>query len=580
MRSFRPLTAGLVCLTLTVATARAEAPRSPLRLLPAEADLLVEVKQPRQLVETLTNLDLLKQLQQFSAFKEQLDSTRARRLFQLVAYFEKELGAKWPELLDRLAGGGAALGLNFEPNPVPSLLVVQGKEEELTRKFIKLLLEVVEQELARQEAKERPVKSMYNGVETIRLGDQLHLAVAGAAILVSNNAKALERGLDLHLGREKKSLTEVESVAESLKLLPKDPLINLWVKMEAIRQTPGGKEFYKKPREPQAVVFLGDFIDVLSRSPYAVAGLVRDKEGFLLTARVPRGRDGMGIEMPLHLPPPGQPASRPLLEPKGVIYSDSYYLDVARIWNDRGYLFGEKQAKALEDFDKTSARFLAGAKMSQLLTQAGPYLRTVVVNQPAVPYKNKPKIALPSFAVIAELREPEAFAKSVDSVFRAAALLAGFQVKLTLVEDKQGEVPIVGWRFAEDAPLKGDTSDIRYNFSPCFCRVGNQYVVCSTLELCHELVDLLEKEAKAKAKGESTKSRLKLFSAGAADILQVFEDQLVTQTVLAQAVPVDEARNQIKALIALVRGLGQFAIDVNCTDDEFHYDIRVTAPQK
>jgi hypothetical protein len=577
MRSFRPLAAGLVCLAFLTATARAETPRSPLRLIPAEADLLIEMKQPRQLVEVLTHLDLLKQLQQFAAVKEQLDSTRVRRFFQLLAYFEKELGAPWPELLDRLAGGGAALGVKFAPNPAPALLVVQGKDEELSRKFIKLLFELIEQELARQEAKERPVKSQYNGIETIQLGEQFHLALAGAAILISNNAKALERSLALHLGREKKSLAEVETIAESLKLLPKDPLVNVWVNLEAIRQTPGGMAFYKMQRDLQSAILGGGVIDILGQAPYAAIGLLREKDGFLLTARLPRGRNHLGIQTPLQLPPPGQPGSRPLLEPKGVIYSDSYYFDVARIWNDRGYLFGEKQAKALEDFDKTSARFLAGAKMSQLLTQAGPYFRTVIVNQPTVPYKTKPKIALPAFALIAELREPEAFAKSLESVFRAAALLAGFQVKLKLVEEKHGEVPIVGWRFAEDAPLQADTNDLRYNFSPCFCRVGNQYVVCSTLELCHELVAQLEKEAKGKDKGEITKSRSRLYAAGAADILQAFEDQLVAQTALTQAVSVDEARNQVKAFIALVRGLGQFAIDINCTDDEFHYDFRVKA---
>ena len=89
MRSFRPLAAGLVCLAFLTATARAEPSRSPLHLIPAEADLLIEMKQPRPFVEALTNLDVLKQLQQFAAVKEQLDSTRVRRFFQLLAYFEK-----------------------------------------------------------------------------------------------------------------------------------------------------------------------------------------------------------------------------------------------------------------------------------------------------------------------------------------------------------------------------------------------------------------------------------------------------------------------------------------------------------
>ena len=44
--------------------------------------------------------------------------------------------------------------------------------------------------------------------------------------------------------------------------------------------------------------------------------------------------------------------------------------------------------------------------------------------------------------------------------------------------------------------MKDDVNDLRFNFSPCFCRVGNQYVVSSTLELCRELIDMLVKEQK------------------------------------------------------------------------------------
>src|ERR1051325_4946039 len=108
MRVFRPLAGGLGCLLLTVLPARAD---TPLRLIPAQADLLAEVKQPRRLVETLLNLDLIRQLREFPSVQEQLHSTQARRFYQLLAYFEKELGRRWPELLDGLAGNGMALGL-------------------------------------------------------------------------------------------------------------------------------------------------------------------------------------------------------------------------------------------------------------------------------------------------------------------------------------------------------------------------------------------------------------------------------------------------------------------------------------
>src|SRR5262249_50350571 len=173
MPVFRPLAGGLACLLLAALPARAD---TPLRLIPAQADLLAEVKQPRRLVETLLNLDLVRQLKEFAPVQEQLNSTRARRFYQLLTYFEKELGRPWPELLDGLAGGGAALGVKFGPNPSPVLVVIQGKDEELVRKFVRLGLQVFEQELARQDRlKEKPVKGSYHGVETVRLGNDLHI---------------------------------------------------------------------------------------------------------------------------------------------------------------------------------------------------------------------------------------------------------------------------------------------------------------------------------------------------------------------------------------------------------------------
>ncbi|MFL5048461.1 MAG: hypothetical protein ACJ8EA_26815, partial [Xanthobacteraceae bacterium] len=551
MRVFRHLAGGLGSLLLAALPARAD---PPLRLIPAQADLLAEVKQPRRLVETLLNLDLVRQLQEFPPVQEQLRSTRARRFYQLLAYFEKELGRPWPELLDGLAGGGVALGLVFQSlhednkqfgiTPTASLLVIQGKDEKLMRKFVRLGLEVFEQELARQDLlKERPVKAPYQGVETIRAGKDLHIAVAGAALLVSNTEKGLQFGLDLHLGREKKSIAGVAALGEAAKLLPPDCLARVWLNMETVRRGPGVKDLYKaRPRANGGLTVLaGGLLDVLGRAPYVCAGLHRDRDGFLATVRVPRGREGMAEpERALHLPPPGQPGTRPLLTPKGTLFTDSFYLDVSRVWQDRARLFPAKQVTDFEDFDKKTAPFLAGTRLSKLLSRAGPYHRIVVVTHRKTAYKTEPRQHIPAFAYVLELREPEAFGRSMEAVLRGAALLLTFQVKLELVEETHNGCKIVGYRFPEGAALKGDINDVRFNFSPCFVRVGNQFVWCSTVELCRELVDLLRKEDRG-AGGDLATARARVPSTGAAEALQRLRDPLIIQVILDQAVSPKEA---------------------------------------
>jgi hypothetical protein len=575
----RCLAAGALCLCL-VTPCRAEGPPQPARLVQDGADLLLEVPAPRRLVETLLHLDLFQQIQVFPEVREFLDSTRLRRGTQFVAYLEKELGAPWPELLDRLAGGGAAFAVKFGGQPAPVLFVVQGKDEKLTAKFFQVGLDVLDQEIARQEGKNRLVRDSYHGLPTAHVGKEFHAAVAGSALLMANSEKALQAGLDRHLGRESKSLADSALLQDSRQLLPKEPLARIWVNLDAAHKSEVGKALYKSPRDDfNLTVLVGSYLDLVGRSPYVCAGVYRQDDGFLTTIRVPRGREGMGNDRFLHLPPAGEPGSRPLLEPRGVLLSESNYFNFSSIWTDRDKLFPEKQVKKLEEFDKSSARFLLLKRMSDLLKQVGPYYRVVAVNQTSVPYKTTPEQIIPAFALISELREPEAFGKSAEAILRAAVLLININpnIKLKLAEEKHKGCTIVCYRFDESKPLtvKVDASNFRFNFSPCFTRVGNQFVYCSTLDLCRELVDLLQKEAKEKPASAEPHARTRVYGAGGAELLQLFEDQIVTQTILDQAVKPAEAREQARAFIEFVRRLGTLDLSAQVGANQSRYDIRL-----
>jgi hypothetical protein len=574
MRLLSRFAAGLSLIALFTAAAAADTSAAPLALTPDSADLLVQIKNPRRLVESLTNLDAVKQLQQFPSVKEFLNSTTSRRYYQFLAYFEKELGRNQLELLDRLAGNGAVLATKFGEK-APVLLVVQGKDEKLMKKFVETALEVIDQELARQEVKERPAKASYQGVETIRFGDFCG-AVVGSTLLVSNNEKALQAALDLYAGKSKKSMAEVASVADAAALLPAAPLASLWINMEGVKKQPGFKEFYTAPRDIVQTLLYGAFVDALGRSPFVSIGLCRDKEGLRLSARLPRGREGMSAVKEVFTPPHGQPGSRPPLAPKGVLYSESFYLDPAPIWTDRSKLFSAQQAKSLEEADKNSGKFLSGLQLSKLLTEAGPYHRFVAAEQATAGYKITPKQHLPAFALVTEMRDPESFSRNLETVLRGGALLATAttQVKLKMNEETYKDCDIVSYRFPEDAPYKGDAGGYRFNFSPSFTRVGNQFVAASTTELCRELVDELQKEAKQAPGGAPMTRQSRLIPGGVADLVRAFEDTLVTQTILDQAVPPDAARKQVEAFIQWVRGLGEVDLNESYSTNEFQFDLQ------
>ncbi len=552
-------------------------PPTPLRLMPDQADLLIQSAQPRRLVETLTAGDLLKQLQQLAPVREFFDSTNAHRFLQLVAYFEKEMGLPWPQLLDRLAGRGIVAGVQFSPNPAPVLLVIEGEDNQLTQQFFDLALKIAEQELTRQEAKEKPIKGSYKEYNTVRFGTELHAAVAGSALLLSNSEKALHAGLDRHQNGGKQSMAEVSGVGEAGQLLPPQPLVSLWLNMKKIRQSPEAKAAYQAPPrdDPVLTIALGSYLNLLGRTPFVCAGIYVEKDGFLATIRTPRGREGMGADKLLHIPPAGAPGSRPLLKPKYVLYSESKFFDIANIWKERDKLFNEKQAKQFDSAEKKAAPFLVGTRLNKLFMQAGPYYRFVAVHQSKIGYKTTPKISIPAFALVWELREPEPFSKSMETLLRGLALLTGSNVNLKLVEEQYKDCKLIGYRFPEDKPSKGDVNDLRFNFMPCFTRVGDQFVVSSTMELCRELVDLIHKEGNAPTRGQAATTRQCLYSSGAAAYLQTIEDLLVTQVTLDEAVTPVEGRQEVKVFLDMIRKLGAFSLEAHFHDKTSQYDIRL-----
>jgi hypothetical protein len=205
--------------------------------------------------------------------------------------------------------------------------------------------------------------------------------------------------------------------------------------------------------------------------------------------------------------------------------------------------------------------------------------RFVAVNQPQAGYPAQPDQPIPAFALVLEMKDPS-LGKSVEALVRGAALIAGTQVKLKLVEENAEGVPIIGYRFLEGSKVKINSRNFINNFSPCMAVVGDQLVACSTLELCREIVGLLQRESKETNKpGPGPSVLTRIYPEGAAEALRSTQDRLVVQTILNRAVTPDDARKQVNLLIDWVRQLGTVQAESIYTVKDFRYDIKWT-PQR
>src|SRR5207253_149192 len=145
----------------------------------------------------------------------------------------------------------------------------------------------------------------------------------------------------------------------------------------------------------------------------------------------------------LHLAPPNQAGCLPPLEPANVLYTNSFYLDLGALWTERDKLLAEGSRNQIDRVEKQVGRFLAGRKLSELLTNSGPYHRFVVAAQTKPGYSKSPGQLIPAFAFASSMREPE-FGQAMNAILRTVAFLTGSQAKLKLSEETVDGVKMVG----------------------------------------------------------------------------------------------------------------------------------------
>jgi hypothetical protein len=542
----------------------------PLDCVPGSAQVILVSDSPRKLAEAVTGLDAFKAAQKLPQYRAVYDSAAARRAFQILAMFEKELGAKWPELLDQLGGGGVALALQFGPDPAPTLLVFRGKDERQVTRAVELGTRVIDDELARQGSKDRVTWSDVAGHRAAKVGDA-HLARVGATVLVSNNETMLKGAVTLAAADRAESSVH-KARRDAFKLLPKDPLAWLWLDLASVKQSKQAKDFFDATRQDflQTIV-VGGTIDCVKRADFLAAGVYREPNGFRLALRMPAGRSEFPPEFQLHVPPKGEPGSLPLLEPPGTIYTQSFHLDIGYLWKHRDKLLNAEIRGGLEQAEKDTARFMPnGVKFGDLLEMWGPHHRVVVANHDAMPYKKQPGQRLPAFGYVASTRDPK-FARSLDPTLRAAAILTSFAIGLKMTEHTHDGVKVVAYRFPEDKELADDPDGLRFNFEPCFATVGDSFVVASTVELCKKLITELkrvEKEPSHKAL-----IRGKFSARGGAGALAALPEPLVTDAILSRGIGLDDARKEVAQLVAWIKSLGAFRGELDIAEKQYKLDL-------
>ena len=543
----------------------------PWARVPATADLIGVIDRPQDLAAAALDHPAAKSALALPAVRAALAAANVRRVEQLVAYYEREMGDDGPTILGQVAGRGIAFATLTTEVPGPVVAVAEGTDAAASKHFFELAVRAFEDEVTRQDPNAKVRRGTHAGVETVHFGDDFHAAQTGTAIVFSN------REAELHAALTRTAKTMPAALTRARALLPAKPLALFAFDLVSRKSTQASKDYFATTRlEVIPTVILGGTIDAVRRADLAAGAVYRTGDRVEAVVRLNARRADLPAEFAFHVPSAGRPGSLPLLEPPGVVFSQSMTLDVATYWTQRAKFVNALQLPELEKAERDASKLFAGPSIGQVLEMSGPYHRVVALAKSELTYRSKPGQVYPPFAVVSSMRDPR-FGKSAATLVRGAAFAASVATGLTMADDEVTDgVKIVSYRFPDGKPLAADPDGVRYNFAPCFAVVNDSLVVASEPSVIRALIPELKAPRTPDPKAPAWQGRA--YARGAAAHAAANSEPLVSNLILTRNLGLDAARAETKQLTDWLATLGAAAVTVDHAADYFEAKFAWTHP--
>jgi len=541
----------------------------PLRLVPQNAIALFQCSQPKKAVdEILSYVDRL-ELTKFDEVKELLNSTPYQRFARYLQYLEKEYDRPWGKLLDDLTGHGLVVAViqPDEPKKQPQVLgIVEAKDPDLLRRAYVAALEFIKQEAQNADSPAAATTSKYRTVSVTSLGDQFCLAQHGTTLLLATSARVMTKAIDQLFDNRAVSIHQHLRFVQSERPHSADLLAWGWVDVSYFKdQAKDDIEKFKLPTNDLLPHLLfGGLLDAVIRSDHAWIAVRSDANGpaIELTSPAGRAKSQEGARL-LHMHDPEKEPLLPLLNPPGTLASTSFYWNLSSLWQQRDKYYKEGALKEFDEADKQVKPFLAGNSLSSLMNTLGARHRIVIARQRQSGYKAKPKTAYPAFAFVAECTNPEQFSKIIAVPLRTAGFFFSTQVNMKLFDETYHNSKITGYRFTENEKNHGYDQGGLFNYSPSFARVGNFFVISSTVELCKDLIDEIQLPTSAAGISDHADLRQRFSWSALSQAVAAERPLLVSLLTLRHGGAVERVDDQINALLKLLDRLGTLDLTIH-----------------
>ncbi len=356
-----------------------------------------------------------------------------------------------------------------------------------------------------------------------------------------------------------KSLSQDAAFVTMTQQMGDQHLVRSFLNLELIAKAKGGRLGPDKLDNPLASLIGGGLFELVNHSPFFGSTLDLNSERLLLTNAVAGKPESLGEKyQPLFAASDKSDAERLPAVPN-LIGGFTLHRDFAGWYKRREELL---QAKVLPEFDKfeTGLGNLLPSRDfgTDILPAFGRNLTFLAAPQDYSHLQGKPGLQLPGLALIFDLVKPDEATEILNLFFQTISTItnlnAGQQGRQPWVLSSQSykDVQITYGKYGQKP--KGDRLPVIFNFMPAAARVGDKFVMTSSVDLCKRLVDVYSTPA-ATRKPTRDDFLFELTGESLANILEVNRGLLEARSVAQEGKTSEQAQADATTLLQLVRAI-------------------------
>lgn len=548
----------------TLSSARGDEPRGT-RWVGHEALVYAESSRPEALLDRLMSDRvgaMLKGVPSYKAALAKPEVVGARFIAGLVA---ANLGTTPEKGARDLAGGGLVFAVEGTKTPERVFLIVTPKDLVLLEKTHARLLEYARND-AKTKKKPDPVTAAeYKGIKTYSLAPTEAHAIVAGTLVVANSPATLKVIIDRSLDPKAPALADDPTFRARRGEADPEALAWGFARMDKLRAI-DPKKFGGDKADPGATFLFGPWLEAIQKGDTVSASLVWTDSRLAAHLVLAEPKAGYTPAMKRYFPPKGTVARNPIRTPS-TIGSSSLWRDFSSIWEVRAEILPPETVQGLAQLDSTAGTFFGGRDFGTgVLGAIGDNWTFVVADQDYDKLDPAPDVKLPAFAFVIELKpDDEEFATRLMAAFQSfigLANLGSAQTKappLMISSDTfEGTVIATSKYEREIGRPKGEPINIRHNFTPSAARVGNTFILSSSLGLARELVTEVKKPPLPSDAMFVTEAN----GPAAARLVGRNRSYLVTQNMLQKGNTKAQAEGEIGLMVEALKYLGQARMSV------------------